>query len=358
VDWRAGRYQWIDAGYEFEYERYGNSAKLPGPAANYIVDVNQRSHALFVQDQIHLLNDRLQLAGSYRAQFFSLRQPLLEPAPSAPYAGMSFAAPPTAQTGDGSVAYTFRRSATKVRAHIGKGYRAPSLYERFGTFYDGTFGYSAFGDPRLAPERLVASDAGVDQSLWGGRARVSGTYFYTQIQQAVTFDTSGAISPATDPFGRFGGYRNTHGGLARGVELSANAAPGHGLSFTAAYTYTNARERVPLLGGVIESYVVPAQQFSLLATQRVTSRLSVIFDWLGSSGYLAPLFNPVTFASGAYRFNGIEYAELGASYRVPVSDRRALRFFAKAGNLANQTYFENGYRTPGITGSGGIHVEF
>jgi vitamin B12 transporter len=357
VDWRAGKYQWIDAGYEFEYEKYGNHARLPNPAADYVVDVNQTSHALFLQDQLHLLGDRLQIAGSYRAQFFSLRQPLLQPVPSAPYAGTNFPSPPTAQTGDGSAAYFFRRTGTKIRAHVGKGYRAPSLYERFGTFY-GTFGYSAYGDPRLAPEHLVAVDGGIDQSLWNGRAALSATYFYTRIQQAITFDSSGAINPATDPFGRFGGYRNTQGGLARGVELTASLAPARGLNVVGAYTYTNARERTPLLGVTIQSYVIPAHQFSLLATQRITSRLTIVFDLLVSSNYLTPMFNPVTFASRVYRFPGIGNAELGGSYRIPVSEHQALRFFAKVSNLANQTYFENGYRTPGATGNGGLQFEF
>jgi len=357
VDWRAGKYQSIDAGYEFEYEKYGSHSQLPNPAANYAVDVAQQSHGLFVQDQLHFFDDRFQIAGSYRVQFFSLSQPLLQPIPSAPYAGMSFAAPPTAQTGDGSAAYFFRRSGTKIRTHVGKGYRAPSLYERFGTYYS-TFGYSAYGDPRLAPERLVAVDGGIDQTLWNSRATVSATYFYTQIQQAITFDSSGLITPATDPFGRYGGYRNTPGGLARGMELSANLAPTRRLNLVTAYTYTNARERTPLIGGVIQSYVIPAHEFSLIATQRVTSRLTAVFDLLASSSYLAPLFNPVTFGSRVYRFPGIANAELGGSYRIPLGDRRALRFFAKVSNLANQTYFENGYRTPGATGNGGIHVEF
>jgi len=357
VDWRAGKYQWIDAGYEFEYEKYGNHAQLPDPAANYVVDVNQISNALFVQDQVHLLGDRLQIAGSYRAQFFSLRQPVFQPLSSAPYAGMNFPSPPTAQTGDGSAAYFFRRTGTKIRAHVGKGYRAPSLYERFGTFY-GTFGYSAYGDPRLAPERLVATDGGVDQSLWNGRAALSATYFYTQIQQAITFDSAGVITPATDPFGRFGGYRNTQGGLARGVELTANLAPARGLNLASAYTYTNARERTPLLGVTIQSYVVPAHQFSLLATQRITSRLTIVFDVLVSSNYLAPMFNPATYASRVYRFPGTGNAELGGSYRIPLSEHQALRFFAKVSNLANQTYFESGYRTPGATGNGGLQFEF
>ena len=66
--------------------------------------------------------------------------------------------------------------------------------------------------------------------------RASATYFYTYLQNVITFDFSGFINPATDPFGRFGGYRNTKGGIARGVELSSDANVTRSLTVSAAYT--------------------------------------------------------------------------------------------------------------------------
>ncbi len=57
------------------------------------------------------------------------------------------------------------------------------------------------------PDRSIAFDAGIDQTLYRNRLRVSATYFYTELQQVIIFDFSGLIDPATDPFGRFGGYR-------------------------------------------------------------------------------------------------------------------------------------------------------
>ncbi|MDP2233144.1 MAG: hypothetical protein Q8K89_05880, partial [Actinomycetota bacterium] len=230
-------------------------------------------------------------------------------------------------------------------------------YERFGTYY-GSSGYSAYGDPRLRPDRSIAVDWGVDQPLWNSRARLSATYFYTHLQEVIIFDFSGAIQPTVDPFGRYGGYRNTNGGLARGVELSASVAPTRSLSLTTAYTYTNARQRTPLVPGVLRTYVIPDHQFSLAATQRLSSRLTVVFDLLASSNYLAPIYNPITYASRAYRFPGIARVEAGANYRLPLSEFRALRFFGKVDNLLNQTYFENGFRTPGATARGGIQFEF
>jgi outer membrane receptor protein involved in Fe transport len=60
----------------------------------------------------------------------------------------------------------------------------------------------------------------------------------------------------------------------------------------------------------------------------------------------------------AFRFKGPVRGQLGLSYRRPLSEFRAIRFYAKADNLFNQTYFENGFRTPGTTVFGGMQFEF
>src|ERR1041385_6359986 len=163
ADVRAGRFNYITGGYEFERESFENPSFQVNPADNSDVNVAQRSHAFFAQDQLRFFDDRLQVSAAFRAQLFRLQQPTFTPAASAPYAGITFQSPPTASTGDGSIAYTFRSTGTKLRGHIGNGYRAPSLFERFGTAFDSFFGYSVFGDPRLEPERSLAFDAGIDQ---------------------------------------------------------------------------------------------------------------------------------------------------------------------------------------------------
>jgi iron complex outermembrane receptor protein len=351
VDAALGRFQHFDAGYEFEDEDFQNRLLPSPPSSSFFSDISQRSHSIFAQDQVRLADGRLQFAAGYRAQFFSLNQPRFEPLNGAPYGGRMFAAPPTAQTGDLSASYTFRRSATKVRAHAGRGYRAPSLYERFGTFYSGS-GYTLYGDVGLRPDRSSSIDGGIDQMLWDSRVQFAATYFYTRLNEVIIFDTSGAINPLTDPLGRNGGYRNTGGGLARGVEFSAAAAPTRSLQLTAAYTYTDARQRVPLAAGVWQTYEIPRHQYSMFATQRFNWRLTGYFGYAGSTDYLDPV------SGRAFRFPGSSRAQSALIYRHPLGEFRALRFYFKADNLFNQTYFENGYRTPGVTFTGGSQFEF
>ncbi|HEX8424430.1 MAG TPA: TonB-dependent receptor, partial [Pyrinomonadaceae bacterium] len=333
------------------------------PADDSSVDVAERSHSFFIQDQVRLLDDRLQLSAAFRTQTFALSRPDLAPLATSPFANFDFAAPANAYTGDGSIAYSFRSTGTKLRAHVGNGYRAPSLYERFGSFYDprpfdgDAPEFVAFGDPRLRPERSIAFDAGLDQTFARRRARASATYFYTRLQEVIAFDFAGLVVQP-DPFGRFGGYVNTRGGLARGVELSLEAAPARSLDVRTSYTYTNADERTPRVGDVIRSFTIPDHQFNLTATQRVGRRLLFNFDLTASSDYLAPIFNPATFGSVVYRFDGIRKADAGANYTLPLGESRSLRFFGYVENLFGREYFENGFRTPGRTGKAGAQFSF
>jgi vitamin B12 transporter len=356
-DLHAGDINLITGGYEFESETFRNRAFPADPLDNSTVDVTQTSNSFYVQDQLRFLDDRLQISAAFRAQFFSLKQPKFTPADSAPYNGIEFQSPPTAYTGDGSIAYFFR-SETKLRAHVGNGYRAPSLFERFGSSFSGLFGYSVFGDPRLRPDRSIAFDAGIDQALFKNRLRASATYFYTRLQEVIVFDVSGAINPATDPFGRFIGYINSNGGIARGMEASVTTAPTRTLDLTASYTYTKSLQRKPQVAGVLRSLVIPDHQFALTASQRFGRRILVNFDLAVTSDYLAPVLNSITFASRAYRFRGLGKADLGASYTLPFNDSRSLRFFGYVENLFNRENFESGFRTPGRTGRAGASFIF
>jgi vitamin B12 transporter len=356
ADFLVGASNFVTAGYEFERETFVNRQFPESAADNLVVNATERSHAFFAQDQLRLFGDRLQLSAAFRAQVFNLSEPEFAPTANAPFASIAFISPPAAYTGDGSAAYYFRSTGTKLRAHAGNGYRAPSLFERFGASFSNFFGFSAFGDPRLAPERSIAFDAGVDQSFAHDRARASATYFYTRLQQTIVFDFTGLVAQP-DPFGRFGGYVNTNGGLARGVELSFEAAPARALGLRAAYTFTNSDERTPRVGQ-IRAFAIPDHVFSLTATERFGRRVLFNFDLAATSDYLAPVFDPATFASRAYRFGGTAKADAGGSYTLPVNESRSLRFFGVVENLFGRTYYESGFRTPGRTARAGAQLNF
>jgi vitamin B12 transporter len=340
-DLRLGGANLLTTGYEFERESYGDFASDESPnPPRASLDIRQRSHTFFAQNQTRLLADRLQLSLAFRLQGFDLSTPQFRGGPPR-YAGLSLDAPPKAYTGDGSAAYVIRSTNTKLRAHVGNGYRAPSLFERFGaSFFFGDF--TPLGDPRLKPERSIAVDGGVDQTFMRGKARVSATYFYTRLQNIIDFGST----PPNDPFGRpFGGYLNIGGGLARGVELSAELTPAPSTSFFASYTYTNADQRAPNAAGYLTIPGVSDHLFTLVATQRFGRRIDVTFDLSSVSDY-SPSFPSPSFDT-LYIFDGYVKADLVAAYTLPIGDRLSLRFYGKVENVFDRAYTESGFRAPG-----------
>ncbi len=359
ADLRAGAHNLLTGGYELEQEEYDNLNvdQNPDPALRTLnrATIRQRSHSVFAQDQVSLFGRRLQIGLSGRAQAFGLREPEFAGGAS-PYEGVEVGRPKTALTGDVSVAWMWRRTGTKWRAHAGNAYRAPSAYERYGTaFFFGTF--SPFGDPRLRPERTTAFDAGVDQWLAGSRVRLSATYFYTALQETIIFDFSGLIPP-DDPFGRFGGYLNFGGGRARGGEVSVTANPARGTALSAAYTYTNSDQRISGPGAAVYTRLpgISDHTFTLLASRWITRRLNVTFDLFAAGGYTTLFWTSA--GSRAFRMDGPVKADVVASYTVPLGEGTSLQFFAKIDNLANSRLYEDGYRAPKLWGIGGIKLAF
>jgi iron complex outermembrane receptor protein len=355
ADARLGSHNLLAVGYEYERERFigGNRDENPAPAlrANSGTDVRQRSNTFFIQDQFRAMENRFQISAAFRVQSFDLTQPEFFGGTSV-YSGLQFESPRTAHTGDSSVSYFFSSTGTKLRAHVGSGYRAPAIFERFGSsFFNGVF--SPFGDPRLNPERTIAVDGGIDQKFAGDRAQLSATYFYTRLQDVIVFDSTGFITPAPDPFGRFGGYRNTGGGVARGVELAANTKLYRMLDLSVSYTFTNAANRIPSsVPNFLRTFMQPRHTFTLLAAQQITRRLDVVFDMFAYGSYFFP------FSGRAFKFDGPVKADLGASYTVPMSDRVSMRFYGKVENIFDREYFESGFRTPGAVFTGGMGLRF
>jgi iron complex outermembrane receptor protein len=353
-----GDYEWgggqvLHAGYELERESFENRS-IPDPSREGSrTDVAQSSHTLYVQDQVSLLEGALLLSGSARAQFFSLDEPRFEPEEGSPYRGIDFEAPDDALTFDVSAAYAFPSTGTRLRTHVGSGYRAPSLFERFGASFS-AFGYSVYGDPRLSPESTLTFDLGVEQLAFSDRARMEATYFRTRLSEIIVFDFSGAIDPATDPFGRFGGYLSTDGGVTQGLELALSLAPRRDLDLKTSYTFTDAEPPRGVSPDQEQAFAIPRHQFSLVAVKSFGSSLSLAFDLLATSSYLAPVFDLSTFQSRVYRFDGYVKADLVASYRLALG----LRLFGKVENLLDETIHASGFRTPGRYALGGVAYEF
>lgn len=346
VNIRFSRSNLATAGVEFERESFFQSAQPSFTAFNNTTD-RQRTFAVFGQDQLSFLDDRLRLSLGVRGQWYRIR--------SADRPGsLQGTQAESSATGDGAVAYFLRRSGTKLRAHAGNGFRAASLFERFG---EGTFsgaGLARFGDPTLRAEQSISVDGGFDQRLANDRVMLGATYFYTRLQRVIAF-TGFAIDPLG--LGRFSGFVNRPGGLSRGVETYLNASPVKGMDLGASYTFTNSdRSLVPQ--GLQPEYVIPKHLLGLTWRQRYRSLL-FSFDVNRTGSYIAPVFeNSFPFRMTELRFSGYTKADVFASYEMRRSERVVVLLFGGVENLFDREYYENGFLAPGVVGRGGITVRF
>jgi iron complex outermembrane receptor protein len=355
ADLQIGLRQLVTVGYEFERERYSSAtATATTPAST--VGVVQHSHSAVLQDQVSVTS-ALQLSAAVRVQQFSLGAPRLTPADAPPFQGVDFEAPPTAFTADVSAVFSGLGPGTRLRAHAGTGYRAPSLFERFGTSF-GRRGYSIFGDPRLRPERAVTLDVGVDRDLAGRRARLSATTFGTWLDDVIVFDFSGAIDPATDPFGRSSGYRTTSGTSSRGVELQLATVLSGETRVDVAYTFVDAEPRTAGPAELTQAAAIPRHQASLVVSHQFGRKVHISLDLLAASAHLGTLSDPVTFAARVFRFGGTQQANLAIAFAQPLEGRTHLRLFGRVENLFGTVRYESGFRTAGRYATAGVGITF
>lgn len=366
IDTANARFTWtpnanntLTAGYEFEREDFRNEGRTPSGTGNFFTEAGQSSNTLFAQYLISLNDERFQLSIGARAQRFGLERPDFSLG-NAPYEALTLGDPPNALTFDASSSYFFRSIGTKIRAHVGTGYRVPSLYERFGTFFSsfGTPRFVALGDPFLEPEKTVGFDAGIEQYAVNGRLILSATYFYTKLTDIIGFAN---VAPNIGSTIRtFGGYVNQRGGLSRGSEFTAKFKPTSSTDISTSYTFTKSDQRTPQVTGnrSLKTLGVPDHQFTIVATQRF-EKFWVNFDFLATSSYLAPIFSNSSFSTYVYRFNGNRRGDLTAGYTFDLKrPGMNLRVFGTIENVFNQEYFENGFRTAKANARLGVSYSF
>lgn len=115
---------------------------------------------------------------------------------------------PTFATWRATAAYDLSEYGTKLRASIGTGAKAASLYQRF----------SEYGTPGLQAEKSLGMDVGIDQTLFANRLKLSAGLFDNRFSNLIdyTFVPCNAAQP-------FGCYLNIGKARTSGAELSAEA---------------------------------------------------------------------------------------------------------------------------------------
>jgi outer membrane receptor protein involved in Fe transport len=92
VRWTPNAVNSLTFGYEFEKEKFGNDGFTPDGTGDFFTRAAQSSHTIYAQDLVSLSDGRLQLAGGFRAQFFSLDAPRFSEM-NAPYSNLVLDSP-------------------------------------------------------------------------------------------------------------------------------------------------------------------------------------------------------------------------------------------------------------------------
>jgi vitamin B12 transporter len=340
---RLGSHNLITAGLEAERESASQTFSSEFFSTPKTTD-RQRSLAFFAQDQLILFEGRLQLSAAFRVQSFTIKNPQSLPE-------IRDIAVKRALTGDGAIAYNIQSTGTKLRAHVGNSFRAPSLTERFSLFQG-----QRIGNPFLRPERGLSVDGGIDQEFLKGKMRAAATYFYTRLQEVIV--STSLVNTV-----------NGRGALSRGVELGFAASPLRSLDVNTSYTYTKSDQvqvfptlrfdnfLIPV-GASIPSFDIPRHSFSLEVNQRVGENFNINFDLYSVGQHNFPLFDPVFFSQVIFTFKGYTKADVGVSYTRKIDDSKQVTFYGKADNIFDRKILEEGIRAPGITGVGGVRFRF
>ena len=239
----------------------------------------------------------------------------------------------------GSGAYSPNGGATTLRASYSEGFKAPTLYQL----------QSEYGNTALQPERSNGWDAGITQRALGGAIEASATYFRRTSSDLITFVSCAA--PLTGICaGRPGGtYDNIARTLAQGIEATLLLQPTEALTFSASYTYLDAKNRS-----------AGTANFGRDLARRPDNSITVNADYrwpfgLTTGAAITAVGGSFDNASNAWRLDGYVITDIRASF--PISPR--LEIHGRTENAFNeryQTIYQ--YGQPGRGAFGGVRLTY
>jgi vitamin B12 transporter len=152
-------------------------------------------------------------------------------------------------------AYVIEDTATKFKASVGTGFKAPTLSQLFQNFPQ----YYFYANPNLKPESSLGYDVGFEQGLGQDVVRFGATYFRNNIKNLIDDNTD------------YSTYINVGRALTQGVESFLAYQPRKDLNFRLDYTYTQATDEI------LDQELVrrPKHKFDLNGQWHASERLSL-----------------------------------------------------------------------------------
>ena len=223
--------------------------------------------------------------------------------------------------------YSPNQGRTTLRASYGEGFKAPSLYQLYDTFS---------GNRALRPERSRSYDAGVDQSFLEGKAVVSVTGFRRDTRDQIDFNNTTFV------------YGNLARTQATGAEVLLTLRPVEALTFTAAYSYIDARNRS-----------TGTAAFDKRLPRRAVNSVSMSADYrwafgLSTGATVTQVGDSFDNAANTRALDGYILAGIRASFDIG----HHLEVYGRIDNLFGERYATAyGYGVYGRSAYGGVRVK-
>lgn len=235
----------------------------------------------------------------------------------------------TVSTWRAGATYLFRPTDTRVKASYGTAFKAPSLFEIYGT------GFFCAGNRNLQPEYSRGYEVGVEQGLFNGKVKTGITYFFNSYSNLIQCPPP------------FTSLQNVANAQSEGFEFFMQAAITQWLDVNFEYTYTLARNvdaNQPLVRRPQDSFNVRAAIRPWSNTRFGVGLTQVNNRWD---------FDAVTGA--IMQPSPYTLLRLTAAYDV----RPNVELFARAENVLNRVYEEpEGFQAPYFQAFFGVKAKF
>jgi vitamin B12 transporter len=232
----------------------------------------------------------------------------------------------------------------RLRASAGTGSKAPTFTERYGYFED-----LFIGNPDLKPESSKGWEIGLDTNWSGGKHQFQLAYFDQDLQDEIdgfVFDPETFL---------FTAINKDSDSSRKGVEAIYNTRIGKSFTFSASYTYTNAKEK-DALGNSVPEVRRPKNMASLSANYYFSDNrgnLNLNVNYVGSQ--LDIFYSPISYTSELVDIDSYTVVDLAASWKLTAS----LEITGRISNLLDEEYEEIlGFVRPGRAVYGGLRGRF
>ncbi len=231
---------------------------------------------------------------------------------------------------------------SRLKASIGTGFRAPSLFDLFGI---DTSGY--VGNRNLRPERSVGWEAGwaIDVPAFGRRDFVTldVTYFENRIRDMIATVFNSSFTASTT--------QNVNRAKTRGTEIALTARPLSWVEASVAYTWTDARNQA----NNTRLLRRPIDQVS--ANMRLTPLpgLTIAPELVYTGSFQDFIIDDSGFQGGVGRAKPGVIFNLNVSYVITPT----LTGFIEGRNIGGSRFEPtNGFQTPGARVLAGVRAKF